>query len=398
MLFAVVLIAIVIASVAFHFASPWWATSLASNWQQMDDTLSITLLVTGIFFVAIIFFLAYTLLRYRHREGGRAAYAPENPKLERWLIGVTTVGIASLLAPGLFVYAKYIHSPQDARVLEVLGQQWQWHYRFPGADGKLGLTDARFVSASNPFGLDPSDPAGQDDVLVDGNEVHLPLNQPVKVLLRSHDVLHDYFVPPFRARMNIVPGQVSSFWFTPTVTGRFEAMCAQLCGVGHPNMRGYVVVEDEAAFQAWLKAQPSFAMAMASARQASAATPAAAGNNRVAQGQALAQSKGCVACHTVDGSARVGPSWKGLFGATRALADGSTVLADENYVRRSIVEPQAQVVKGFPPVMPKTALGDEDIAALVAYIQSLGGAAPAAPEQKAPEGAALTARPSDQAP
>ena len=114
-------------------------------------------------------------------------------------------------------------------LLEVLGQQWQWRYRFPGPDGKLGFSDARFVNGANPFGLDPDDPAARDNVVVAGNEVHLPLNKPVKVLLRSHDVLHDFFVPQFRARMNIVPGQVSSFWLTPTRKGRYEAMCAQLC-------------------------------------------------------------------------------------------------------------------------------------------------------------------------
>lgn len=383
MLFAFVLVAIIIASVVFHFSSPWWATPLASNWRQMDDTLTITLVVTGFFFIVIIFFLAYTLLRYRHREGGRAAYEPENKRLERWLIGVTTVGIASLLAPGLFVYAKYVNSPRDALVLEVLGQQWQWHYRFPGADGKLGLTDARFVSTANPFGLNPGDPAGQDDFLVDGNEVHLPLNQPVKVLLRSHDVLHDFFVPPFRARMNIVPGQVSTFWFTPTVLGRFEAMCAQLCGLGHPTMRGFVVVEDDAVFQSWQKAQPTFAMTMASAGRAAVATPAGGADNRVAQGQALAQSKGCVACHTVDGSPRVGPTWKGLYGKTETMQDDSTARVDEPYLRSFIRNPQARAVKGFAPVMPRIELSDDELAALVAYIQSLGGPAPATPVQKA---------------
>lgn len=378
MLFAFVLIAIVIASVLFHFASPWVATSLASNWQSMDDTLAITLAVTGLFFVVINLFVAYTLLRYRHRDGSRAAYEPENRRLERWLIGITTVGIASLLAPGLFVYAKYIHPPQEAIVLEVLGLQWQWYYRFPGVDGQLGRTDARFVSAANPFGLNPGDPAGQDDFLVSGTEVHLPLNKPVRVLLRSHDVLHDFFVPPFRARMNIVPGQVSTFWFTPTVTGRYEAMCAQLCGIGHPNMRGYVVVEGEAAFQAWLKAQPTFAMSMAGA-----ATPAAGADIRVAQGQALAQSRGCVACHTVDGSPRVGPTWKGLYGKTETMQDGSTALVDETYLQGFIRNPQARGVKGFPAVMPRIELSDEEMAALVAYIRSLGSPAPTASEQRA---------------
>ena len=390
MLLAVVLIVIVIGSVLFHFVSPWWTTPLASNWQRMDDMLTITLVITGIFFVVINVFIAYTLLRYRHRDGqGRgqghsAAYEPENKKLERWLIGITTLGIMALLAPGLVVYANYVNAPRDAIMLEVLGQQWQWHYRFTGVSGKLGATDARFVNAANPFGLDPGDPAGQDNILVAGNEVHLPLNKPVKVLLRSHDVLHDFYVPPFRARMNIVPGQVSTFWFTPVKAGRYEALCAQLCGIGHANMRGFVVVEDEAAFQAWLKTQPTFVMTMASpARGASAGSLAPAADARLAQGEALAQSKGCVACHTVNGSPGVGPTWKGLQGKTQTLADGSTVLADEAYLRRAIREPQAQVVKGFPPIMPAAALSDEELAALVAYIQSLGGAAPAVPEQKA---------------
>ena len=390
MLLAVVLIVIVIGSVLFHFVSPWWTTPLASNWQRMDDMLTITLVITGIFFVVINVFIAYTLLRYRHRDGqGRgpghsAAYEPENKKLERWLIGITTLGIMALLAPGLVVYANYVNAPRDAIMLEVLGQQWQWHYRFTGVSGKLGTTDARFVNAANPFGLDPGDPAGQDNILVAGNEVHLPLNKPVKVLLRSHDVLHDFYVPPFRARMNIVPGQVSTFWFTPTKAGRYEALCAQLCGIGHANMRGFVVVEDETAFQAWLKTQPTFVMTMASpARGASAGSLAPAADARLAQGEALAQSKGCVACHTVNGSPGVGPTWKGLQGKTQTLADGSTVLADEAYLRRAIREPQAQVVKGFPPIMPAAALSDEELAALVAYIQSLGGSAPAVPEQKA---------------
>jgi cytochrome c oxidase subunit 2 len=357
----------------------------------MDDTLAITLVITGLFFVAINVFLAYTLLRFRHRDGHRGAYEPENKKVERWLIGITSLGIMALLAPGLLVYADYVRAPSDALVLEVLGQQWQWHYRFPGADGKLGRSDPRLVSAANQFGIDPRDAAGQDDLLIAGSEVHLPLGKPVKVLLRSNDVLHDFYVPPFRARMNIVPGQVSTFWFTPTKAGRYEAMCAQLCGVGHPNMRGHVLVEDSAAFQAWLKAQPTFAASsVAAASPAAATAPAVLGApTAVDQGRTVADARGCVACHTVDGSPRVGPSWKGLYGQMRSLTDGSTVLADEAYLRRSIREPQAQVVKGFPPIMPPVALKDDEVDALVAYIRSIGNPTPAgnlppaAPEEKA---------------
>lgn len=386
MIMAVALLLIVIGSVLFHWLNPWWITPLASNWQQMDDTLTITLVITGIFFVAINLFVVYTLVRFRHREGRRAAHEPDNKKLERWLIGGTTVGIMALLAPGLVVYANYVREPRDALVLEVLGQQWQWRFRFPGEDGKLGATDARFFSGANPFGIDPADPAGQDDILVAADEVHLPLGKPVLVLLRSNDVLHDFFVPPFRARMNTVPGQVSRFWFTPTVAGRYEALCAQLCGVGHPNMRGFVVVEDPAAYKAWQVALPTFARTQAKAPEVPAGGGAAGGAGaRVEQGRALADAKGCVACHTIDGSPRVGPTWKGLHGKTETMADGSTALVDEAYLRSFIRDPQARHVKGFPPVMPKIELSDEELAALVAYIQSLGSPpAQAATEQKAP--------------
>lgn len=386
MIIAVALALIVLGSVLFHFVNPWWTTPLASNWKEMDDTLTITLVITGLFFVVINLFLVYTLLRFRHREGSRASHEPESKTLERWLIGATTVGIAALLAPGLVVYANYIRAPQDALVLEVLGQQWQWRFRFPGADGKLGATDARFVSAANPFGIDPADPAGQDDILITADEVRLPLDKPVKVLLRSHDVLHDFYLPPMRARMNTVPGQVSTFWFTPTRLGRYEALCAQLCGVGHPNMRGYVAVVDAASFQSWLREQPTFAT-----MAAAAATPAPAGGagGQVAQGQALAQSKGCVACHTIDGTPRVGPTWKGLYGKTETMSDGSTARVDQAYLQSFIRDPQARTVKGFAPIMPKIDLSDDELAALVAFIQSLGASAPpatpaaqAAPEQQ----------------
>lgn len=386
MAMAIALIVIVAAAALFHLFSPWWATPLASNWRQMDDTLTITLVITAFFFIVIHLFVVYTLLRFRHRKGSRAAYQPDNRKLERWLTWGTTLGIMALLAPGLFVYADYINAPHDALVVEVLGQQWQWHYRFPGASGRLGGTDARFVSAANPFGLDPKDPAGQDNILVSGGEMHLPLGKPVKLLLRSHDVLHDFFVPPFRARMNIVPGMITTFWFTPTKAGRFEAMCAQLCGIGHSNMRGAVVVEDEAAFHTWLKAQPTFALTMAAPRADGAPVGPAGADTLVTQGKALAQSKGCVACHTVDGSPGVGPTWKGLFGKTETMADGSTAHVDADYLKNFIRNPAARTVKGFAPIMPKIDLSDAELAALVAYIQSFGNTASAPKAQQAKQG------------
>ncbi len=374
MAIAIVLVIMVAASVLFHFLSPWWATPLASNWKQMDDTLTITLVITGLFFVVINLLVGYIAWRFRHREGHRAAYEPENPRLERWLIGLSAIGIMALLAPGLIVYADYVRPPREAMELEVVGQQWQWAFRFAGSAGQLGTSDPRFVSGANPLGLNPDDPNGQDDVIVVGPEVHLPLNRPVKVLLRSKDVLHDFYVPPFRARMNMVPGMVTSFWFTPTQVGRFDILCAQLCGVGHYNMRGIVVVEEPAAFNAWLARQQTFAMAMAKAAQPAAAASPGSGS-LAEQGRALAQSKGCVACHSIDGSPGVGPSWKGLFGSTQTFADGSSATVDDAFLRKEIEDPLARVVKGFGPVMPKLPVTEAEVAAMSAYIHSLGTAA-----------------------
>ncbi|WP_211451543.1 cytochrome c oxidase subunit II [Collimonas antrihumi] len=396
MAMAVALVLMLVASLLFHFFSPWWLTPLASNWRQMDDTLTITLVITAIFFVVINLFIVYTLLRFRHREGRRAAYQPDNQKLERWLIIATSIAIMGLLAPGLFVYAAYVTVPANARDVEVIGQQWQWRFRYPGASGKLGRSGVDLISAANPFGLDPADPAGQDNVLINSNELHLQINQPVRMLLRSVDTLHDFYVPPFRARMNMVPGMVTSFWFTPDKIGRYEVLCAQLCGVGHAGMRGYVVVEDAASFQKWLKAQPTFAQSMAPPAPASVAQAVAAagavgaapaGDALVAQGKALAESKACVACHTVDGSPRVGPTWKGLFGKTETMENGATALVDEAYLKNFIRNPQARVVKGFAPMMPKIEISDAELEALVAYIKSYGAPATATPAQQAQKSA-----------
>ena len=265
MVVGIVLVLLIVGSLLFHFLSPWYFTPIASNWQAMDDTISITFWVTGFVFVAINLFMAYAVFRYRQRKGGRAAYEPENKKLELWLTGITTLGISAMLAPGLFVWAKFVEVPKDAAVFEAVGKQWYWSFRFPGKDGKLGTVDAKYVTDKNPFGMNPNDPDGQDDVLVASPELHLPVGRPVKALLRSIDVLHDFAVPQFRAKMDLVPGLVTYIWFTPTRTGKFDLLCNELCGIGHFVMRGKVVVEEEREFQTWLGSHPTFAQTSAQA-------------------------------------------------------------------------------------------------------------------------------------
>ena len=360
---AVSLVLIALGALVFHMLSPWWLTPIASNWHAMDDALMLTFAITGVAFVVLHLFVAYAIVRFRHREGHRAGREHGNRKLEWWLIGLTSVGIIGLLAPGLTVYARLIDPPSNAMVFEVMGQQWQWHYRLPGRDGKLGTTNVRFIQATNPFGMNPRDPNGQDDVLVDGQELHVPVGRPALAQLRAQDVLHDFYVPQFRTRMNMVPGMVTHFWFTPERVGRYEVLCAQLCGVGHSNMRSYVIVDEPAVYAAWLAKQPTFG----GGGVGGIGGPAEAGK----QGRLLAQSKGCVACHSVDGSAGVGPSWKGLFGKERAFEDGTKTAANEAYLRQSIKAPQEHTVKGYPPVMPPGQVSDAELAALVDYIKSL---------------------------
>ena len=256
---AIALVLIVVGSVAFHVLSPWWWTPIASNWHYVDDTLIITFWITGIAFAAIVLFMAHCVFRYRHREGGRADYEPENKKLEWILVIVTAVGVAALLAPGLIVWNQFITVPAEATEIEVVGQQWQWSFRLPGKDGRLGKSDTLLVGSHNPLGLSANDPDGQDDLVIEGGDLHLPVGKPVKLLLRSTDVLHDFYVPQFRVKMDIVPGLVTYVWFVPIRTGKFDILCAELCGMAHAKMRGTVVVDEEAAYQAWLDKQRTFA-------------------------------------------------------------------------------------------------------------------------------------------
>lgn len=258
MLVAVVMVLVVAGSLLFHFLSPWRATPIASNWGFIDDTVGLTFIVTSVGFVAVILFLAYCLFRFPHREGRRAAYEPEKRKLEAWLAGITTVAVIMLLAPGLVVWRQYISVPKDASEVEAVGAQWSWSFRLPGEDGKLGATDVRFIDPTNPLGVNPADPRGRDDLIVTNGELHLPIGKPVKLLLRSIDVLHDFYVPQIRAKMDLVPGIVTYLWFTPTKVGEYEILCAAFCGLGHPQMRGKLIVESEDDYKTWIGAQQSF--------------------------------------------------------------------------------------------------------------------------------------------
>jgi cytochrome c oxidase subunit 2 len=214
--------------------------------------------MTGGVYVAVLGFMTYCVIRFRSKEGHRADYEPESKKLEIILTVLTTIGVAGLLAPGLIVWDEYVSPPEDAMPIEAMGQQWYWSFRLPGEDGVLGTTDARNINADNPFGMNKNDPNGQDDILIEGDDLHLELEKPVKFLLRSIDVLHNFYVPQFRAKMDLVPGMVTYYWIRPTLAGGYEILCAELCGVGHHAMRGFVKVEGKEDYKNWLDDQSTF--------------------------------------------------------------------------------------------------------------------------------------------
>jgi cytochrome c oxidase subunit II len=259
MALALILVVVAVGSVVFHFVSPWWWTPIASNWGYVDDTLIITFWITGAVFVAVLLFTAYCVLRFRHRPGQQALYEPENKRLEWWLTVATAVGVIVMLAPGLYVWNQFVTVPADATEVEVVGRQWSWSYRLPGKDGRLGTSDVRNVTPDNPLGLNPNDANGQDDIVVESDNLHLQIGKPVKLLLRSLDVLHNFYVPEFRGKMDMIPGAVTYYWLTPTRTGTFDTLCFELCGMGHSQMRGQVVVAEEAAYRAWIEQQKTFA-------------------------------------------------------------------------------------------------------------------------------------------
>jgi cytochrome c oxidase subunit 2 len=319
---AVVLVVLVIGSLIFHFASQhygWYFTDVASNWGTIDTTVDITFWVCGIVFVAVNLFTAYCVWRFRARPGNKAHYEPESAKLEIALTAFTAVGVALMLTPGLFVWADFVQVPEDAATVEVVGKQWHWSFRLPGADNELGASDVRHMSVDNPLGVDPSDPAGQDDIIIASPILHLPLDQPVRTLLRSTDVLHNFTVTQFRVKMDLVPGLVTYQWFTPTVAGTYEILCEELCGTGHFAMRGKVVVDEPAAYQAWLANQPTFAQT-----QARPVGNAAAGQTTYGF---------CTACH---GSQGEGNAQEGINAPKIAGLDSW-------YIRRQLVAYQTGV-------------------------------------------------------
>ena len=372
---AVLIGLVVIGSVVFNVWSPWQFTEIASNWKFIDFTVMVTWWISGVAFVVLGLFMAWTIWKYKYHESNESHYEPEHPVLESWLTTITAIGVVIMLAPGLIVWNDYVQVPSDAMEVEVLGEQWTWKFRFPGEDGILGTTSVKKnversfadgttfeanMTSLNPFGMRDEDPHGEDDILIANNELHLPLDRNVKIVLRSKDVLHDFWIPEIRAKMDMVPGMITYFWFRPTRTGEFEILCAELCGRSHHNMRGKLVIDTQADFKTWIGSQVTWAQMKAGQKPE---------EPMVAKGRQIADQNGCFACHSLDGSQVVGPTWQGLWGREVTLSDGAKVTADEAYIVESIRKPNTKIVEGFGSVMTPYALADDDMDALLRFLQ-----------------------------
>jgi cytochrome c oxidase subunit 2 len=245
-------------AVTFALALRTWFPPVASvHGRAIQQMLDFTLLATGGFLVAGHLALAWLIAR-----AGRAREAVAEPG-RRWrrLVSVAPALAMALVAEGgalalaLPVWARYYGPPPaDALVVEVTGRQFFWVVRFPGRDGRFGRTSAESIGPDDALGLDRSDPAAADDVVL-LNELHLPRGRPALLKLRSRDVIHSLWLPEQRVKQNLVPGMTIEIWFTPTKAGAYELACNQICGLGHYRMRGTLHVDEPAEFERWLADQ-----------------------------------------------------------------------------------------------------------------------------------------------
>ncbi len=243
-----------VTAVAFAGRYWWFPPSAASHGAALDGQFVITLLVTGVVFIAAQVALGYLLIRYKDKPGAQASHSHGSTKMEIVWTSATAILFFLMVLPGQSIWADlYIReAPADALQIEITGQQFAWNMRYPGPDGQFGRTSPELMddSAGNPVGLDFEDPAAQDDLVLP--TMAIPVDRPIELLLRSKDVTHAFFVRELRIKQDTVPGLMIPLRFTATETGQFEIACAELCGLGHHRMRSFIDVLSEADYRQWL--------------------------------------------------------------------------------------------------------------------------------------------------
>jgi len=296
----------------------------ASTMAGRVDALFYFLLAVSVFFASLICILIVTFaVKYRRRsEDERPPLIEGDLRLEVFWT-VVPLGLTMIMffwGAKLFFTTNY--PPRDSLEINVVAKQWMWKAQHP---------------------------EGRSEI----DELHVPLGRPIKLILTSQDVIHDFFVPAFRVKKDVLPGRYTTVWFEATKAGEYHLFCAQYCGTQHSGMVGRIVVMDPARYESWLGGETA-GVSMASA------------------GEKIYQRLACNTCHLESGTGR-GPSLVGLFGKKVQLQGGQSVTADESYIRESIVEPRAKIVAGYPPIMPtfKGLISEDGILQIIAYIKSL---------------------------
>jgi cytochrome c oxidase subunit 2 len=299
---------------------PEQASSIAGE----VDLLTLFLLGVSLFFaLSILVLIVFFTVRYRRRSEQEVPPKVETSRTLEviWtLIPLALVTIMFFWGAGLYFRQRI--PPKGATVVYVTAKQWMWKFQHP--NGKREI-----------------------------NDLHIPVGKPIRLIIASEDVIHSFSVPAFRIKQDVLPGRYTTTWFRATRPGRYQLFCAEYCGTQHSGMIGEIVVMEPAAYQAWLQG-------------------GAAQGTLASTGQKLFQDLGCATCHRFDTQGR-GPNLQGAFGKQVLLDDGRTVMADDNYVRESILQPGAKGLAGFKPIMPtfQGIVSEEQLLALIAYVKSL---------------------------
>ena len=305
---------------------PLWPARASSTAGNVDALFIFLIIVSGMMTLLIFTAVVYFAARYRHRKGVLAEQIEGSTPLEiTW--SIIPLGVFMVIfAWGAVVYFHGRTPPRDATEVYVVAKQWMW--KLEHAEGQREI-----------------------------NELHVPVGRDVKLIMTSQDVIHSFFVPAFRVKQDVLPGRYTVLWFRATKPGTYHLFCAEYCGTQHSGMIGDVVVQEPAQYEAWM----------------SGGSPGPLS----ASGEKIFAELGCATCHRSDSQGR-GPNLLGAFGKPVQLEDGRIVTVDENYVRESILDPGAKIVKGFKPVMPtfQGLVSEEQVNALVAYVKSLSQPGP----------------------
>jgi cytochrome c oxidase subunit 2 len=302
---------------------------------RVDAVFLYIFVLSAAFLVFITALMVYFTIKYSRKRNPKPVDIEGNPVLEATWTLVPLLLFLSMFYFGWTDFAYMRNPPRDAMVIEVTARQWAWNFKYP--NGKRS------------------------------DELYVALDRPVKVELHSQDVLHGFAIAAFRVKEDVVPGRNNFLWFTPTLLGTFDIQCTVMCGVDHSKMLSKVHVLSEADFKDWYfrdeDAPPP--------AKAQVAAPVVPGDTAAL---AVLQAKNCLACHSVDGSEKVGASFRGLFGRKQNVVAGgkpTEVVVDEAYLSESIRDPRTHQVEGYPPAMPAPSLTDDELRQVIAYVKAL---------------------------